>query len=288
LVEQARAAKSELLLLLGNAGLQNWGFFRSLGDDEHLRGKTPFKAAENLTFAEDAQMSAFDEHLRQKNEHLRDSMSTFAEPMSTFDEKPAKALIEDAHLSIFAEPQHSCGFQVPDAAKALISPERREESSFSRSKTGRFELQPSVIRPASFAPAVAPTEWLDGLSRLRANWPPGDVPMRRWQQFITDARRLLRDGTLAQTAALGWTGLDLFGCDDTKPFARIDQMGLVWLVSGWRVLSLSPSAAVIKAPTGSQQTYRRKLAGSGQVLAWNLSSQSSKRFGARLNPQGSP
>ena len=113
-------------------------------------------------------------------------------------------------------------------------------------------------------------EFVCRLARLRPDCPPADVPPQRWQQFIADAQRLLRNGTLAQAAALGWDEIDLFGCDDTKPCARIDQMGLVWLVNGNRVVSISSSAAVIEMPTGSRQTYRRRLGNPGRVLPWDL------------------
>jgi hypothetical protein len=64
--------------------------------------------------------------------------------------------------------------------------------------------------------------------------------------------------------------LDLFGCDDKAPYARIDQMGLVWLVAGSRVVSVSSSAAVIETRTGSRQTYRRRTGEPGRILAWQL------------------
>ena len=273
LVEQARTAKSELILLLDNPELQKQGPSPTRGDSEHLREVTPSKAAENLAFAEDAQVSAFGEHLRQGNGILRDPVSTFGGEVSTFGKTPAKMLTEDAQVSAFAEAQHSRGFQAPDTPKMLTPPECWEESSFSTTKMGQFVPQPEVIGSPSFMPADTPAEWVDGVSRLRPNCPPGDVPMQRWQQLIADARRLLRNGTLAQAAELGWDEIDLFGCDDTRPFARIDQMGLAWLITGWRVVSISASAAIIEAPTGSRQTYRRKEHAVGQVPAWELNNQ---------------
>ena len=115
-----------------------------------------------------------------------------------------------------------------------------------------------------------PKEWEEALACLQPDRPPGDMPPKRWEQFIADARRLIDEGFAAQAAALGWTALDLFGCNNTKPFARIDQMGLVWLITGGRVASISASAAIIEAPTGSRQTYRRSLPGVGQVPVWGL------------------
>jgi hypothetical protein len=102
--------------------------------------------------------------------------------------------------------------------------------------------------------------------------------MRRWQQFITDARRLVRNGVLAQAAALGWDGLALFGANSAKPFDRVDQMGLVWLVGGRRVVMISADAANLEAPTGSRQTFRRKPGEPGRVLAWKLTRREQSAF----------
>jgi hypothetical protein len=115
-----------------------------------------------------------------------------------------------------------------------------------------------------------PHEWTEGFALLQPDRPPADVPLGRWRQFIADARRLFGGGIVAQAAAAGWTAHDLFGCDDTKPYARVDQMGLLWLVEGGLIASLSMSAAVIETPAGVRQTYRRKDGAPGRVLVWEL------------------
>jgi hypothetical protein len=96
------------------------------------------------------------------------------------------------------------------------------------------------------------------------------VQSGRWRQLIHDCGRLLDAGLIAEAARLDWTAFDLFGCDDTKPYARIDQMGLFWFVGGGRVVSISMSAAVIETLTGARQTYRCKPSDAGRVLAWEL------------------
>jgi len=89
-------------------------------------------------------------------------------------------------------------------------------------------------------------EWVAGISCLNAAPPPGGVSLARWRQFLADAQRLLDDGSIAQAAASGWTAYDLFGCDDMKPFDRLDQWGLVWFLKGGRVVGMSMSTAVIE------------------------------------------
>jgi hypothetical protein len=113
-------------------------------------------------------------------------------------------------------------------------------------------------------------EWAAALSQLPLTRTPGDASPLRWRQFVDDAGRLLRDGTLDEAIRLGWTPLDLCGCDRSKPFARIDQMGLIWFIRGGRVDSVSRSAAIIETVAGARQTYRRKTQGIGQVVVWEL------------------
>jgi hypothetical protein len=88
--------------------------------------------------------------------------------------------------------------------------------------------------------------------------PPGDVPLRRWQQFIADTRGFLNSGFAAQATALGWTVTDLFGCDDRRPFARIDKMGLIWLLHCDRLVAIRADAAIIEAKSGARTTCRRR------------------------------
>ena len=57
---------------------------------------------------------------------------------------------------------------------------------------------------------------------------------------------------------LGWTPLALFGCDRTRPFARLDRAGLLWLVEGRRIVAFTAGTAAIEIPAGRQLTYRRE------------------------------
>jgi hypothetical protein len=117
-----------------------------------------------------------------------------------------------------------------------------------------------------------PRAWAEGFARLDPDRPPGDVPPRRWRTFIDDIGHFLDSPFCAVAAALGWGPLDLFGCDRDRPFARIDQAGLLWLLNGDRLVALSENTATIETCTGARQTYRRKLSAPGRVLAWELAS----------------
>jgi hypothetical protein len=131
----------------------------------------------------------------------------------------------------------------------------------------------SAISPPSEAignNGAVPSEWAERLARLDPNKPPADVPPVRWQQFIDDACRFLDDPFCAVAVALGWGSLDLFGCNRRRPYARIDQAGLVWSLNGRRLIALTAETAVIETESGARQTFYRKPVETGRVLAWKL------------------
>ncbi len=115
----------------------------------------------------------------------------------------------------------------------------------------------------------APREWAEGFARLDCAHAPADVSPARWRRFIDDCGRFL-DEWAAKAAALEWGPLDLFGCNKDKPFARIDQAGLLWLLNGHRVAALTRDVAVVEMRSGVRQTYRRRSTQPGRVLAWEL------------------
>jgi hypothetical protein len=115
-----------------------------------------------------------------------------------------------------------------------------------------------------------PREWAEGFARLDPDRSPADVPPRRWLQFVDDVGRFLDSRLAQQAAALGWGPYDLFGCDRDRPFARIDQAGLLWLPNGNRLVALSVEAAAVETRAGERLTYRRKRSEVGCVLAWEL------------------
>jgi hypothetical protein len=74
-----------------------------------------------------------------------------------------------------------------------------------------------------------------------------------------------------RAAALRWGPLDLFGCDRERPFARIDHLGLLWLLNGGTVIELHRDRAVLETESGARQCYRRRPVEVGRiVLAWEL------------------
>jgi hypothetical protein len=124
-----------------------------------------------------------------------------------------------------------------------------------------FEEQPDYVDPLGWTTAVA---------RLDPVKPPAEVPAERWQQFVDDARQFLAGPFCEVAVALGWSSLDLFGCHATRPYARIDQAGLVHLLNGERIVALTAMTAVIETATEVRKTYFRTASELGRVLAWQL------------------
>ena len=78
------------------------------------------------------------------------------------------------------------------------------------------------------------------------------------------------NGWADQASALGWTPLDLFGCDRERPLVRRDHAGLLWRLEGRKLVALTATTATIEtATTGSRQIcYRVPVKPGRVVLAW--------------------
>jgi len=86
-----------------------------------------------------------------------------------------------------------------------------------------------------------PVLYARAFASMQAACPPG-VPEPRWHQAINDAGLFLdRWGEAAELPE--WTANDLFGLHPTAPLSRMDEMGLVWLLRGERVIMLTATQA---------------------------------------------
>ena len=152
---------------------------------------------------------------------------------------------------------------------------------------------PTRIQALGFAPGVpngrsvrwsdncdefegrAPRAWAEALARLDPAHPLRDVPRPRWGQFIDDCGRFLDSGWAQRAIWLGWAPINLFGCDRERPYAKVDQAGLLWLIEGRSLMALSHDIAVIGSPSeGGQRHYRRRASKPRQnVMAWELADE---------------
>jgi hypothetical protein len=130
-----------------------------------------------------------------------------------------------------------------------------------------FEERAALIEEGS----GAPREWAEAFAGIDAGHPPEGIPEPRWRQFIDDGGRFLDQGWAYKAKALGWSPLELFGCDRSRPLARIDNTGLIWLMRGRRLLALTAETATIENRNAPPHKYRRCLNEPGRaVLAWEL------------------
>jgi hypothetical protein len=103
---------------------------------------------------------------------------------------------------------------------------------------------------------------------------PDHVEIADWQQAVEDGRAFLaRWGRQAER--LGWTPRDLFGLapipDKPSPsyrrLARVDHLGLIWILRGRPVVALTNATATIRSSADGALTYRRELAASASIAS---------------------
>jgi hypothetical protein len=134
-----------------------------------------------------------------------------------------------------------------------------------------------------------PSDWVEGVACLNPNRPPNDVPRHRWRQFVDDCRNFLRSsGNGASRAAqLGWDAISLFGCAPKRPLDYSGSAGLLWAITGGRLVELHRDWAVIDLPVNRSQRifYRRNVDPTKITLPWVK--QASLRQPGALARQGS-
>ena len=137
-------------------------------------------------------------------------------------------------------------------------------------KSGPTPAKVAKLAKADEADEGCPRLWAAACAGLNPARPPGDVPRRRWEAFLADCNIFLGLGWAEKAVSLGWGAYDLFGCDRTRPFARIDCAGLLWLLNGARLAALTEDTATVETRTGARHTYRRKPNEFGRTLVWEL------------------
>jgi hypothetical protein len=133
-----------------------------------------------------------------------------------------------------------------------------------------------------------PRTWAEGLARLDPARPPADISPKRWLRFINDCGYFLAAGWATRAAEFGWGPLHLFGCDCERPFARVDNMGLIWFLNGGTITELHRDCAVIETRTEARQSYRRRPVEVGRVaLPWELDGVNRRFSGAAQSDDAS-
>ena len=97
-----------------------------------------------------------------------------------------------------------------------------------------------------------------------------DFPPTRWSRLRADLAEFVESPWRTEAERLGWSELDLFGVDATRPYTRIDGLGLVPALDGCRIVELSGDVAVIETPGGARQSFQRRPDRPGRVLVWEI------------------
>jgi hypothetical protein len=105
---------------------------------------------------------------------------------------------------------------------------------------------------------------------LRAEGARG-IPPQHWPRVQRDVRSLMAGGHTGHALHLGWDLVDLFGCDRSAPWHRLDQMGLALLLGDCEVAALQASGADLRTASGSILRFPRRPARTPvPALIWDL------------------
>jgi hypothetical protein len=115
-------------------------------------------------------------------------------------------------------------------------------------------------------------QWIEGVQRLDYLRCPTLVPLIRWHLFLGDCHSFLSppENWAERAATLGWNALALFGCYRTRPLEHLGSAGLLWAISGGKLVELYRDWAIIERQHDkSRQVYHRRRQDEAQVtLPW--------------------
>jgi hypothetical protein len=94
---------------------------------------------------------------------------------------------------------------------------------------------------------------------------PDLVPKDRWQKAVEDGRQFLALWG-AEAEASGWTVPELFGLHPVSErpaancsrLARLDDLGLLWILRGRPVVALTAKEAIIRCNSGATLKFYRR------------------------------
>lgn len=121
------------------------------------------------------------------------------------------------------------------------------------------------------AGADIPPEWAEGCLMLCTMARPSDFIEGRWSRLISDATRFIADWA-AQAARLDWSTLEVFGINRTGPDERFDGRGLVALLNGRKLISITKDEAKVSTLNEGVLTIRRQptCLENEQALLWDI------------------
>lgn len=84
-----------------------------------------------------------------------------------------------------------------------------------------------------------PRNWSEAFARLNGVYVPAGTSSTRWDQFLNDCGMFLDAGWAIRAHRLGWSPLDLFGCDRRHTFIEVTTSGLLWQIAGGKLRLLA-------------------------------------------------
>lgn len=116
---------------------------------------------------------------------------------------------------------------------------------------------------ASVASVAADAEARAGIAKLVKCPQPIWLSAHAWASLIADVQAFANDW-LIEALGLGWSIPEMFGCPPDPRARRVDLSGLVPLLRGRPVDSISATSAIIRNRIGAPNTFHRHAPGCGQ------------------------
>ncbi len=152
-------------------------------------------------------------------------------------------------------PQQRCAPVAAPVAAEDAFPDWGKGADFRRFQRERAKGVADVAGVAA-SPAIS-LPWDRGLEALQALPQPTFLSRERWEELLYDAACFSKDWGQA-AVDLGWTKLELFGCNPNPRASRLDCDGLVILLNGRPVTELTAEFASIDVGGGKVNRFRRK------------------------------
>jgi hypothetical protein len=174
-----------------------------------------------------------------------------------------------SHAKAFKRAKHSLRIK---SVRAGFGPNGGWRWELPCHRDGASAASPITRQPVRAERSV-PVDWVEGVARLNYFRPPTDVPRHRWHQFVSDCQSFLNssENWAARAAELGWDARALFGCHRNYPLMHLGSAGLLWAITGGKLVELHRDWAVIELPVNRSQRifYRRDVAAGKVILPWN-------------------
>jgi hypothetical protein len=167
------------------------------------------------------------------------------------------------HLSVALAEQSA-------AAAVVTNADTRPRTDPDRRLVLADELREARANPDFDDPVLL--RWTDAVGRLNRQRAPKDVPVHRWRLFMDDCDRFLGgpENWGARASRFGWNAMDLFGYRRDGGLAFPSSLGLLWRISGGRLLKLQRDWALFEdAGRAAEHAFHRRVINAPDVtLPW--------------------